>query len=86
MDWSSAEIWIGAAVSAAAEQAQGTGRALMLWVILAGGLLVFFLVLALVAVSRRAARRSKPETPSADLDAWKAAADRMENRPPPHQP
>jgi hypothetical protein len=86
MAWSSPGFWAASAVPPAVEQAQDTGQALMLWVVVAGGLLIFLVAIVLVSVSRRASRLPKPETPSAELDAWKSAADRLEPPLPPEQP
>jgi len=86
MAWSSPVFWVTAAIPPTAEQAQDTGQALMLWVVVAGGLLVFLVALVLVSLSRRVPRLPRPEKPSAELDAWKSAAERLQPPRPPEGP
>jgi hypothetical protein len=82
MEPSSLATWVIAAGTSSAE-AQQTGRALLLWLILAVGLGVFLIGILLVSWSRRNRAPGKPQPASADLDAWQASADRISPPTPP---
>ena len=56
-----------------------------MFVIVAGGLGLLFLLIALLSTSNRrhqAALRRKQDDPDAETDAWKAAGQRMKPDPP----
>ena len=69
---------LAAAIPPPPEGVEEAGSALMLWLILAGGLLVFLIVLVLLSVWRRTHGPAKPPRPPLGVDAWKAAAERLE--------
>jgi len=70
-----------AAATAAPDPGVGASRALVMFLILGAGLALFLLLIVVLSIVRRRtidAERSRADAASLELDAWRAAGERVD--------